>query len=645
MMIKTAWGQLTGALLAITISVAGNTERTECEAQDLSSLNSTPILDVHQTHRELQTFVRSRIAPLPVSQDAEDWKVQAAKARNAVLENVVYRGEAAKWKERPVCVQMLGTIEGGPGYSIQKLRLEVLPDLWIPALLYVPEKLDGKVPVFLNVNGHDGNGKAADYKQARCIHMARNGIIALNLEWFGMGQLATPGFAHGRMNQLDLCGTSGLSPFVLAMSRGIDFLVSLEHADPSRVGVAGLSGGGWQTILISSIDLRVSLCNPVAGYSSYLTRIDNPSDLGDSEQTPVDLGMTADYSTLTAMLAPRAALLTYNEKDNCCFASGHALPPLLAAAEPVYGMLGVSDRLRSHINHDPGTHNFLLDNRQALYRMIRDQWFGGDEAKFATIERPLDNEIRTRDQLNVPLPESNLDFQRVALKLVSQVKSEREAKGRVPRDQKLKEIAQTIRLREYSATETKVSEETIGDLVVRRWALKLNSDWTIPLVEYAPKETKGAVIVFSDKGRAGSSDDVLKLVNEGRHVFAVDLFYHGECAIPERAYLWALLVSTAGERPIGLQVGQLNAVIDFAVKQAHQAVELHPIGEASCVTALISGALKNEWISWINESGGMESLEKVVTESYSFEQIPELFCFGLLKVTDIAELRRLNMKD
>lgn len=615
------------------------------QAQDLTAITSKPILDVHQTHRELQAFIRSRIAPLPKVGSADDWKAQAAAIRKSVLENVVYRGQAAEWRDRPLHVQLMEVSEGGPGYQIQKLRLEVLPGLWIPAILYLPENLQGLVPVFLNVNGHDSAGKAADYKQSRCIHMARNGIIALNLEWLGMGQLATPGFAHGRMNQLDLCGTSGLAPFILSMSRAIDFLLTLEHADPSRVGVAGLSGGGWQTILISSLDLRVTLCNPVAGYSSYLTRIDNPSDLGDSEQTPVDLGVTADYSTLTAMLAPRAALLTYNEKDNCCFASGHALPPLLAAAEPVYEQLGVSNRLRSHINHDPGTHNFLIDNRQALYRMIRDQWFDGDEARFATIERPLENEIKTKEQLNVVLPEHNLDFQKLAQQLATAARQKREARGRVPRDEKLAEIAKIIRVRDYTVADAQCEEENVGETTVRRWTLKLSSDFTLPLVEYSPKEPRGAVLVLSDKGRAGSSEGILKLVAEGRHVFAVDLFYHGECAIPERAYLWALLVSTAGERPLGLQVGQLNAVIDWSVKQAHQAVELRPIGEGSCVTSLISGAMKSEWISFVSETDGIETLEKVITDNDSFEQIPELFCFGLLGVTDVPELRRLNLKD
>src|SRR5665213_3503263 len=108
-----------------------------------------------------------------------------------------------------------------------------------------------------------------------------------------MGQLHTDDFAHSRMNQLDLCGVSGLAPFYLEMSRGLDLLLALPYADEKRVAVSGLSGGGWQTITISSLDRRVTLCNPVAGYSSFRTRSRFPTDLGDSEQTPNDLATVA----------------------------------------------------------------------------------------------------------------------------------------------------------------------------------------------------------------------------------------------------------------------------------------------------------------------------------------------------------------
>lgn len=149
-------------------------------------------------------------------------------------------------------------------------------------------------------DGHEATGKATLHKQLRCINQVKRGIVVLNIEWFGMGQLNCPNYAHSRLNQLDLCGTSGLSPFYLAIRRGLDVLLAHPHADPERVAVSGLSGGGWQTILISALDPRVTLANPVAGYSSFRTRVRHIRDLGDSEQAPCDLATLADYTVAQA---------------------------------------------------------------------------------------------------------------------------------------------------------------------------------------------------------------------------------------------------------------------------------------------------------------------------------------------------------
>lgn len=66
----------------------------------------------------------------------------------------------------PNRVEWDGVLKGGPGYRIHKLRYEAVPGLWIPAVLYEPEGASGKVPVVLNLNGHDDPGKAAPYKQS-----------------------------------------------------------------------------------------------------------------------------------------------------------------------------------------------------------------------------------------------------------------------------------------------------------------------------------------------------------------------------------------------------------------------------------------------------------------------------------------------
>src|SRR5262245_20114394 len=398
----------------LVLSVAGAAHAGVKE--DVQELLSRPILAPEQTLTEVQAFCAARVPPLPQPQSVAAWDGIAPSIRAQTLANTVYRGEADQWGKAPLIVEWLETIPGGPEYRIKKLRYEAVPGLWIPALLYEPEKLTGKAPVFLNVNGHDPVGKATEYKQMRCINQAKRGIIALNVEWLGMGQLRADGFAHGRMNQLDLCGTSGLAPFYLSMKKGLDVLLAHEHADPSRVGVAGLSGGGWQTIVISALDTRVTLANPVAGYSSFITRGKNFSDLGDSEQTPVDLALTVDYSHLTALMAPRPTLLTYNLNDNCCFKADHALPPLLDAGRPFFKLYGKNDNLRYHINAEPGDHNFQKENREALYQMIGLHFFGGDR-NFDATEIASEKELKTADELRVEIPEMNADFHTLALDL------------------------------------------------------------------------------------------------------------------------------------------------------------------------------------------------------------------------------------
>ena len=84
--------------------------------------------------------------------------------------------------------------------------------------------MSGKLPAILNVNGHGPGGKAVEHKQKRCINQARRGIIALNLEWFGFGELDAPGNNHTNIRLLDLAGVNGLGLFYLEMRRGLDYL-------------------------------------------------------------------------------------------------------------------------------------------------------------------------------------------------------------------------------------------------------------------------------------------------------------------------------------------------------------------------------------------------------------------------------------
>ncbi|HEY2838061.1 MAG TPA: hypothetical protein VGJ26_02855, partial [Pirellulales bacterium] len=193
---------------------AADPQKNEIDRAVVGAALGRPILSRDTTLKETQAFCAARVPEMPKPADAKAWEQMADRMRRDVLDHVVFRGAEA-WRDAPLRIEWFDTIPGGPGYTIRKLRYESAPGLWIPALLYLPEKIEGRVPVILNVNGHDAKGKAADYKQMRCINQAKRGIIALNVEWLRMGQLKGTSYQHGRMNQLDVCGTSGLAPFYL----------------------------------------------------------------------------------------------------------------------------------------------------------------------------------------------------------------------------------------------------------------------------------------------------------------------------------------------------------------------------------------------------------------------------------------------
>ena len=629
-------------LLVICYLILLSIQPLPAAEQDLKTWLAQPIIEKDLPWKEVQEYIAPRVIGMPEMNNVTDWEKYISQVRSDVLNKVVYRGGAAKWRDSKMKVEWLETIEGGPEYKIQKLRFEALPGLWIPALLYVPNQLSGKVPVVMNVNGHDGkNGKAADYKQVRCINQAKRGMIALNIEWVGMGQLNVPGLMHYRMNQLDLCGTSGLAPHYLSMKRGLDVLLSHPNADPKRVAVAGLSGGGWQTIFISSLDERVTLSNPVAGYSSFLTRVYHTKDLGDSEQTPNDLGVYADYTHLTAMRAPRPTLLTNNSKDNCCFESGYAQPPLLKAAFPVYKLYDKENFLQKHVNDDPGTHNFLKDNREALYRMLSVH-FSDPGKPLPVKEIECNAEIKSFDELKVELPAQNETFHSLALKLCQNLPN---PATKSSHKQSLKRLKNIVHYKECQVQGTETSQTKKDNTTVKFWKLNVDQDWTVPAVEFSRGPSKSTTIVVSDEGRKSLAATVEKLLAKGETVLAIDPFYFGESKISQRDFLYGLLVAAVGERPLGIQTSQLTAIARWLRNNRHQtSVKVQSTGPRSSLYTLIAAAMEPEAISSVSLIGSMGSLKQVIEDNQSVNQAPELFCFGLLKAFDIKQIVELAGK-
>ena len=151
----------------------------------------TPLTTPDVVASEIRHYLIRKIPALPAATRADNWASQAKQLRSRFLDEIVFHGWPADWVNGAPQFEDLGLIPSQDDtYRMRKLRYEIVPGFWSTAILYEPAKLTGKVPVILNVNGHVGApGKSVEYKQKRCIEQARMGILALNLEWIGHGEI------------------------------------------------------------------------------------------------------------------------------------------------------------------------------------------------------------------------------------------------------------------------------------------------------------------------------------------------------------------------------------------------------------------------------------------------------------------------
>jgi hypothetical protein len=347
------------------------------------------------------------------------------------------------------------------------------------------------------------------------------------------------------------------------------------------------------------------------------------------------------------MLAPRAALLTFNQKDNCCFAAPHAMPPLVQAAAPVYSLFDQEANLRVHVNLDPGTHNYEQDNRQALYRLIGDHWFA-DDPGYDPAEIPSDDEVKTAEDLDVPLPDDTLDLQSLAMSLAESLPRAQADIGDAGPSAGLKRRAALkgiVRPIEGSVAMDAVSTIPGDGFKATTFRLELAEAWSIPAVLLEPTEVEGAsetVVLLADGGRGETVDLAVAHLAEGRRVVAVDPFYFGEAKPSERDYLWALMIATVGERPIGVQVGGLLAAARaFRASDSDPAPKVEAIGPRTGVVALIAAALEPDAIAGVTLHRPMASLKEIIAEGRTYNESPELFCFGLLESFDLPQIEAM----
>ena len=192
------------------------------------------------------------------------------------------------------------TVTVEDGVSRKRVLIQTEPDVWMPIYILTPgdQKRDKPLPCLIACHGHGSAGKfstagrndipavVGQIQKLRYdygLHFAQLGYIVICPDARGFGERREIHRQGGKVMNLgsdeatflgDSCSIlsrlgSGLGQTVAGMMtwdlmRLIDYLETLDGLDPERIGCVGLSGGGLQTLWLSSLEDRIK-CSVVSG--------------------------------------------------------------------------------------------------------------------------------------------------------------------------------------------------------------------------------------------------------------------------------------------------------------------------------------------------------------------------------------------
>jgi dienelactone hydrolase len=247
----------------------------------------------------------------------------------------------------------------------------------VPAYLFLPAGAKGKVPAVLCL--HQTNGKLGKDEPAGlggspnkhyALELAERGYVTLALDYPNFGEYQFDPYKNGYQ--------SATMKAVWNNMRAIDLLQSLPEVDGEKIGAVGHSLGGHNAMFTAAFDTRIKVVVSNCGFNAfpkyfggnlkgwshagYMPRIASVYEAKPEK-------MPFDFPEVVAALAPRAFLASAPTGDDNFEVSG--VKDCIAAARPVYELLGVKDKLAA--NYPDGKHDFPPEVRKFAYEWL-DKW-------------------------------------------------------------------------------------------------------------------------------------------------------------------------------------------------------------------------------------------------------------------------------
>ncbi len=256
------------------------------------------------------------------------------------------------------------------GYTRQRLTIAVEPGMRMSLYLLRPADLrDGeRRAAIIAPHGHGGGGKESvagrddiayiapsitRYNYDYGVEFARAGFIVFCPDARGFGERRE----QSMQEDPDLLGGSCRVINNMAMPLGqtitgmwawdlmrlIDYIETRADCDAARIGCAGLSGGGLQTLWLAALDERIR-CAIISGYFyGYKDSLLHMNQNCSCNYVP-GLWQLADIGDIAALIAPRPLLIESGSRDPLNGARGlENVREQIAITTPAYRLLGTED--------------------------------------------------------------------------------------------------------------------------------------------------------------------------------------------------------------------------------------------------------------------------------------------------------------
>ncbi len=246
---------------------------------------------------------------------------------------------------------ILSKIRKFDGYTVQNIALETLPGLYVCGSIYTPTS-KGKHALIMCPNGHFGDGRYRKDQQERMGTLARMGAVCVSYDLFGWGESQLQVGATGHR--------SAIAHIIQAMN-GIlllDYMMTRNDIDPTRIGANGGSGGGSQVVLLTALDDRFTAAASVVSLASHF---DGGCPCESGMPVTMACGGT-NNAELMAMFAPRPVLIVSDGKDWTSSVPELEFPYL----QRIYGFYDAKDKVTNVHLPDEG-HDFGPSKRNAVY--------------------------------------------------------------------------------------------------------------------------------------------------------------------------------------------------------------------------------------------------------------------------------------